>query len=203
MRLDDGSSLSWEDQLDDLLKKAGAQMSAGDHKGAAATLDRAPDVIKAFGTWRYARGNAAFHLGDIKTAVKELETAVQREPAIPEFRSSLAAALMEKARKGDHFALKRATELLEQAVREDPKIPDVVSNLGNAKLAANDAEGALSCFDRALAMDPNHIPSLYNRGAALKRLGRPKDALAMIDKILKLDPKFQPAIDAKKSLSAG
>lgn len=195
-------NLSFEQQLDDLLKQATELCNKGALADAARLLDRAPDVVKHFGTWRYARGSIAFQQKDLKTAVKELEVAVAREPAIPEFRSSLAAVLIEKAKAGDGLALRRARELLEQAVKEDPKLPHVHANLGNAKLAGGDAEGALASFDRALQMDPNHIPALYNRGAALKKLGRAKDALAMLDKILKLDPTFQPAIDAKKSLAA-
>lgn len=194
--------MNFEQQLDDLLKQATDLCNKGELVEAARLLDRAPDVVKHFGTWRYARGSIAFQQKDLKLAVKELELAVQREPSIPEFKSSLAAALLEKGRTGDHFALRRARELLEEAVKENPKLPHVHANLGNAKLAAGDAEGALLCFDRALQMDPNHIPALYNRGAALKKLGRTKDAGAMLDKILKLDPKFQPAIDAKKTLSA-
>jgi tetratricopeptide (TPR) repeat protein len=65
-----------------------------------------------------------------------------------------------------------------------------------------DAAGALAAFDRALALDPKHRPSLYNRAGALDALGRHADAVAALDKLLKLDPKHQPSIDARARLSA-
>lgn len=192
--------VSWQDQLDEMLGQANKLRRAGDLPGAAKLLDSANDIVKAFGTWKYARGSLAFEQGDLTLAGKELEAAVAREPAVPEFRANLAAVLLEKGKKGDAFSLRRARQLLEEACKEEPKLCHSHTNLGAAKLAANELEPALACFDKALSMDPNHIPSLYNRGAALKKLGRPKDSLAAIDKILKLDPKFQPALDARKGL---
>lgn len=192
--------LSWSDQLQDLLKQANAKRTAGDRAGAVLLLETASDPVKAFGTWRYARGTLAMELGDVATAIKEFEQAAEREPSVPEFRANLGAALLEKGKQGDHAALRRALEVLTQCALEEPKLPHPYTNLGMAKLVLDDPKGALDCFDRALLLDPDHVPSLYNRGAVLKGLGRYSDSLAMIDKILKLDPKFQPAIDARRKL---
>jgi tetratricopeptide (TPR) repeat protein len=195
-------SLTWEQQLDELLQRANQLRVDGDPAGAQRLLETAPDIVKNFGAWRYARGSLAFQTGDLKTAVKELEAAVQREPAVPEFRANLSVVLLAKGKTGDHFALRRARQLFEEQCRDDPKLLMAHTNLGNARLALNEAEGALACFDRALKLDPKHLWSLYGRGSALKKLGRPKEALAMLEKILALDPKFQPAIDAKAGLAA-
>jgi len=193
---------TWEQQLDELLQRANQLRVGGDPAGAVRLLEGAPELVKAWGAWRYLRGSLALELGDLATAVRELEFAIQREPVIPEFRANLRMALLEKGRKGDHFALRRARQLLEEACREEPKLALAHANLGAAKLALDDPEGALACFDRALKLDPQHVWSLYQRGAALKKLGRPKEALAMVEKILALDPKFQPALDARAGLLA-
>lgn len=191
---------SWSDQLQDLLKQANKKRTAGDREGAVKLLETASDPVKAFGTWRYARGTLAMELGDVTTAILEFEEAAKQEPSVPEFRANLGAALLEKGKHGDPLALRRALEVLQQCVSEDPKLPHSHTNLGMAKLVLDDPAGALACFDRALAMDPDHIPSLYNRGAVLKGLGRYSESLAAIEKILKLDPKFEPAIKAKQKL---
>ena len=193
---------SWADELQALLKQANTRRTAGVRAGALKLLETASDPVKAFGTWHYARGTLAMELGDVATAIAQFEEAANREPSVPEFRANLGAALLEKGKQGDQAALRRALEVLQQCVLEEPKLPHAHTNLGMAKLVLDDPNGALACFDRALAMDPNHIPSLYNRGAVLKGLGRFKESLAMIEKVLKLDPKFQPAIDAKKKLLA-
>lgn len=194
--------LTWEQQLDALLQRANEVRISGDLSAAARLLDAAPEVVKAFGAWRFARGSLAFEAGELKSAVKELELAVQREPKVPEFRANLGLVLLEKGKAGDHFALRRARQLLEDLCKEEPERAQAHTNLGNAKLAAGDAEGALACFDRALKLNPNHVSSLFNRGAALKKLGRPKDALAMAERLLKLEPTSQGALDSKAALLA-
>lgn len=192
--------LSWSDQLQELLQKANQKRTEGDRAGAVQVLETASDPVKAFGTWRYARGTLALELGEVATAIAQFEEAARREPAVPEFRANLGAALLAKGKQGDPAALKRALEVLQQCAQEDPKLPHSHCNLGMAKLVLDDPSGALACFDRALAMDPNDLPSLYNRGAVLKGLGRHRESLQMIEQLLKLDPKFQPAIDARKKL---
>lgn len=191
---------SWSDQLQELLKKANQKRTEGDRAGAVKLLETASDPVKAFGTWRYARGTLALELGDVATAIAEFEEAARREPSVPEFRANLGAALLEKGKQGDQAALARALEVLQQCTLEQPKLPHSHCNLGMAKLVLDDPNGALACFDRALAMDPNDLPSLYNRGAVLKGLGRHRESLQMIEQALKLDPKFQPAIGARKKL---
>jgi tetratricopeptide (TPR) repeat protein len=194
--------LSWEQQLDELLVQANRLRIEKDLTGAARLLDAAADVVKAFGAWRFVRGSVAFEAGDLKLAIKELDLAIQRDPKVPEYRANLAAALIEKGREGDHFALRRARQLLDDACKADPGSAQAHANFGRARLALNENEGALACFDRALKLQPNHLPALFSRAATLKKLGRPKEALAAIDKLLKLDPKFEAAVEAKKRLQA-
>lgn len=191
---------SWSDQLQDLLKQANKKRLDGDREGAVRLLETASDPVKAFGTWRYARGTLAMDLGDVTRAIAEFEEAAKREPSVPEFRANLGAALLEKGKRGDPPALKQALEVLQQCVLEEPKLPHPHNNLGMAKLVLDDPNGALACFDRALLVDPNDIPALYNRAAVLKSLGRYSESLAAVEKILKLDPKFQLAVAAKQKL---
>src|SRR5206468_12216626 len=47
---------------------------------------------------------------------------------------------------------------------------------------------ALACYDRALALDPDHAAALYNRGNVLLELLRPAEALACVDRVLAFAP---------------
>ena len=64
---------------------------------------------------------------------------------------------------------------------------DFVSS-GNAYFAAGDYERALTDYDQALVVRPDHPEAIMNRGSALYRLGRPDRALEAFDKALTLRP---------------
>ena len=49
-------------------------------------------------------------------------------------------------------------------------------DLGVIHAAMGRLEAALDCYDRAIALDPNHSAALNNRGNALAALQRPQEA---------------------------
>lgn len=60
--------------------------------------------------------------------------------------------------------------------------------------SANLLEDALTTYDQALALDPNHAEALYRRGAVLWSLNRLGDALASTNKALSLRPRHLDAL---------
>ncbi len=59
--------------------------------------------------------------------------------------------------------------------------PEVRHAVGVAYVAKGLPDEALAQFDRALARDPGHVPSLLERGRLLRRLGKPAEALAPLE----------------------
>ena len=54
---------------------------------------------------------------------------------------------------------------------------------------------ALASYNKALAIDPNHVDVLNNRGNALRDLKRPVEALASYDKALAIKPGYVKALN--------
>jgi Flp pilus assembly protein TadD len=67
------------------------------------------------------------------------------------------------------------------AARIAPGSPAIQNYLGNALLAAGDADGALDTTDRCLSLDPGNTAALSSRAIALSRLGRADDARELVD----------------------
>jgi tetratricopeptide (TPR) repeat protein len=59
---------------------------------------------------------------------------------------------------------------------------------------------ALAAFDRALALNPNHVFAWDQRGLELSELGRYQEALAAHDRALALDPNYANAWYNPRSL---
>ncbi len=55
--------------------------------------------------------------------------------------------------------------------------------------AKGDLPTALRDYNRALEIDPEHVPALYNRVTLLLRTGRQREALADLNEILRIDPR--------------
>lgn len=187
--------------LDTLLEKVRSLEAKGDLAGAVTTLQGAPDPLKDRGVWNYARGSLAFRQGDLDTAQRHFEKAIEAEPEIAEYRSNLGAVLLERAKNGDAAAGAKALEVMKGAMRWGAALPETYVNYGLALLVAKRNEEALRAFDQALAMDKTHQNARYNRAAALNALEQYDDALAALDALLKDAPNHPQALASRKRLA--
>ncbi len=64
---------------------------------------------------------------------------------------------------------------------------DALLGKGETMLKLDQAEGALACFEEALAIDPANAESLVRKGLALERLQRLDEALACYDRAIAAD----------------
>ena len=74
---------------------------------------------------------------------------------------------------------------------------DVLSDRGAALDNSGQYEQAIEYYDRALAIDPNHVNALYNKGVALGNLGRYQEAIKYYDRALAIEPNFVYALNNK------
>ncbi|KAF2196513.1 TPR-like protein [Delitschia confertaspora ATCC 74209] len=72
----------------------------------------------------------------------------------------------------------------------------------NAKLAAGEAQEALTYFDVAINRDPKNYLTLFRRGAAYLSLGRTAQAHHDFDKVLELKPGFEGALVQRAKISS-
>jgi tetratricopeptide (TPR) repeat protein len=63
----------------------------------------------------------------------------------------------------------------------------VLLGKGQSLLNLDQAEGALACFDQALALDPNHAEVLVKKGTALERLQNLEEAIEYYDRAIAAD----------------
>jgi hypothetical protein len=66
-------------------------------------------------------------------------------------------------------------------------------NQGCALQAGQEWEAAISCYDEALALEPNLAPAYSNRGAAFAAMNRCDEALASLAQAIKLVPDYPQA----------
>ncbi len=79
-----------------------------------------------------------------------------------------------------------AAGLLRSALEEDPDLLDAHQLLGSIELSAEDFAAAAGHFERALALDDRHKPSLFGLATAHQRLGRTDDALLGFRRLLEV-----------------
>ncbi len=89
------------------------------------------------------------------------------------------------AQRSDHL---QATRLIGHAVAIDATSPIAFNNLGRSLKAMQRWEEALSAFDKALALQDDHVAALANRAQVLKELGRFEAALAAYEATLARKP---------------
>ncbi|HEX8147681.1 MAG TPA: tetratricopeptide repeat protein [Pyrinomonadaceae bacterium] len=113
-------------------------------------------------------------------------------------RDADAAACFEEAHRlgapgaADALALCRRTRL--EAVLEDS--PDADEEFKRSVSDGLEFEGrglweqALTCYERALSIDPNHAKVWFKKGAVLNELGRHDEELSCCERALALDPRL-------------
>jgi len=160
-------------------------------------------------------GLAAVKLGDDKEAARALQFAVQENPKDSVSQSLLAMALFstrQYAEAAKHFDLVRDAALADPQMayawafslsqsNQPRQASAILAQLTSQTLSADmlvaagevysglaDYDHALTCFQKAIALDPATKKAHDDAGSALLRLDRPAEAIPELQAELKLNP---------------
>jgi tetratricopeptide (TPR) repeat protein/S1-C subfamily serine protease len=119
-------------------------------------------------------------------ALKAINVAIELEPNDPILRNEKAETLSKLKKYPEAIAI--YTNIIQTK-------PEAYSynNRGVAKSALGNNQGAISDFDRAIAINPQRLMAYYNRGIAKYILGNKQGAISDFDKAIALDPKMAKA----------
>ncbi|MBD3161299.1 MAG: tetratricopeptide repeat protein [Candidatus Eisenbacteria bacterium] len=128
------------------------------------------------------RGRMYEDLGNLDTARRDHQRAVQIDPEDPELRYRLGVTLMKAGRDEE------AIDSFETCVSEDPRMVKAQINIGCILDAAGARERAVLAFQKAIEMNPASVESHCNLGAAYGDLGRRREAVEEFQRAIEIDP---------------
>lgn len=142
------------------------------------------------------RGQAQMSLGLIDDAETSLRSATGLRPNDPRPKIVLAQLLMSTG------ALRAAERLAEEAIVLAPQAGDVWVLKGELRRLADDLDGAVAYFSRALDIDPTDVAARLDRAAALVDLDRDAEAASDLEAILRYAPDHPPTLYLTALLAA-
>ncbi|MBL8392204.1 MAG: tetratricopeptide repeat protein [Candidatus Accumulibacter sp.] len=132
-------------------------------------------------------GAAASERGQLDTAIKQIERAIELAPKAANFHNSLGAVYQKQQR----FA--KAEAAFRRAAEVEPQLAQAHYNLGNTLAEQGRLADAEASHVRALEIDPNSADGHYNLGCALQGQGRVAEAEARYRRALEINPDFAAA----------
>ena len=121
--------------------------------------------------------------------VSKLEAASVRSK--PEFKLMLGTLAMLNTADPQHEAKSRA--LLAEAIEARPDLTGAYFALAALDAQKGDAEAAAANYEKLIAKNPKHLPSLMLLAMIRERQGRFEDAAKQYRAILGVNPRFAPA----------
>ncbi len=138
---------------------------------ALANYDRALGLRFEHGDLHYNRGRALRDLGRYHDAIASYDRALAFQPRNPEIHCNRGNVFSEL---GQHST---AIACYDRAIAIAPAAT-YFHNRGNAQQKARDLEGAVTSYDKAIALEDKDPETHFNRAIALQKLGKHAEALA-------------------------
>ena len=183
----------------------GVHAEGGELDRAVEELERAV-AIEPVPQALYLLGSALLELGRTGLAARRLQEAVRRDPAFEDAYHLLGLAFLRRRwHRRALAAFRRAQRLNPRRMRYqdlvrylsgqgDAPLPEVPGEAGRwfaraeEKLDRDDLRGALDCYRRGLALEPDNPTLLMSYALLCLELGRTQEIEAVARKVLELDP---------------
>lgn len=136
----------------ELVSEARAAISRNDYQTASIQLKNALQQDAGNAAARYELGRVHYKLGDLPSAIKELERALELNHDAGEVVPMLARALVDTGKFADVISRFSSSKMPTQAADADLK-----AALGYAYMATRNNEGAFKAFDEAIALNAQHV----------------------------------------------
>lgn len=158
-------------------------LSRTQHAAALESVDRAIALSPSTARLYLLKSNILLALERQQDALHAIQTALGLDPRLPLLRRQQGEILKQLGR----FA--EAIPLIEQLHAEHPQDLDTLVLLGQLHSALGSPAAAQACYQRVLAINPNHVSALGNLGISLANEGvhmaRARDLLM---KTIQLEP---------------
>jgi tetratricopeptide (TPR) repeat protein len=165
----------------------------GDAKAARPEFEKAAALDPQFAQAHVNLGLVLVEAGEKDAAAGHLDRAIAilgrvEDSALPRY---LRAKIY-----NDQDELEKAAAGFQEAVALRPDFAEAWSELGQARKAQLDYDGALAAFERSVALDPENAVSQYRLGAEYLRRGKPHDAVAHLREAFRLNPRDQSTLNS-------
>lgn len=168
-----------------------ALSGAGDTKGARQEFERAIALNPNFAAARVSLGLILAEAGESAAATEHLDRAIKllgRDPdaAFPKY---LRAKIYT-----EHDEIEKAAAELKDAVALRPDFFEAWSDLGQARKALLDDDGAFAAFQKAVELAGGDPIARYRLGAEYLRRGNAREAVRHLEESFRRDPKNQSTL---------
>lgn len=121
--------------------------------------------------------------GDLENARSSYEKALSLDDKNAVVYNNLATNYLQLSQKTrDQVLFNRGIEYFKKAIELAPSYASPYEGLGSAYRSANDLEGAIFCWEKALQLKPDSDQTLYSLGLAYCDKGKPAKALEYLSK---------------------
>jgi tetratricopeptide (TPR) repeat protein len=165
----------------------------GDAKAARPEFERAAALDPKFAQAHVNLGLVLVEAGEPAAAAGHLDRAIAILGRVPD--SAYPRYLRAKI-YSEQGEVEKAAAGFQEAVSLRPDFAEAWSELGWARRAQTDFDGALAAFERSVALDPENAVSRYRLGAEYLRRGKAHDAVTHLREAYRLNPRDQSTLNS-------
>jgi tetratricopeptide (TPR) repeat protein len=183
------------------------QAMQGDSKAAAASLERACELVPRYGAAQFALATAYRKLGEREKATEHFNLYQANMTNVPPAVDPVRAAV-QALNQGANMHLRRGLDLAEagdlqgaiqqhlEAIQADPNEVQSYINLIQLYARVGENDKAVEAYQKAVSINPNRADCYFNYGVLMFDLRKFSDAEQAMRKALQINPFYAEAHDS-------